>query len=144
MNRLLLLPFLAACSLAACGGTSDDDDDDGDDDTSSSGPITDYGDVCVTADLTVVANSRDCSSDHEGVVYACTATLDGTTVTASTQYTPGDDPNDGCAPPVVVSCGLTLPEGSYTIDFGGDSHDADVQAGGSICVPSGEAFDTGG
>ena len=120
-------PLLLLALLAACGER----------------PLRDYGEVCFDHDLTVVASSQDCSTDHKGIAYSCTATLDGTTVTATTLYTPGEDPNDRCAAPIIAPCGLTLIEGDYTFIFGGDEMAVDVQADAAICVPSGGAYDTG-
>jgi hypothetical protein len=133
---LLLLPLLIAC---ADEPETDDDESGGTEYT----PASDYGEVCFNLSLELVANSRDCSRDHDGADYTCAATIDGMTVTATTTYTPGDDPNDACGGPRIASCGLTLEEGPHVFVFAGQSYDVDVQPGAAVCVPSGGAFDTG-
>jgi hypothetical protein len=81
---------------------------------------TDYGDVCVGDGGELVATSQDCSSDHSRVQFECTATVEGGLVQASTSYRAGRDPDDRCAGPLVVSCGLSLEPGESTVVFAGE------------------------
>ena len=126
---------LACLSLAACQDE----------------PVEDYGAICVESaasgsqyTLEVTANSMDCSSDHVGVAYSCTATLSGSTVTVSTTYVPGSNENDLCAPPVLTTCSITVDAGTYTLSFGGEDVALEVPGVEATCLPAGtEVTDSG-
>jgi len=128
----MFLPLL----LLACGPGPD--------------PLYDYGTICAAssadgATLEVTASSDDCSGDHDGVEFTCEVSVDGGSITVSTTYIEGDDPNDGCAPPSLTDCAAALPPGDYELTFAGESWSITAPLEQTLCIPGGDSsLDTGG
>ena len=89
--------------------------------------------------IVVEANSNDCSSDHEGGSYSCTATADGSSVVVHTRFQAGDDPDDMCAPPRRATCSVIVEPGTYTLSYRGAEHPLELPGGEPVCLPSGDA-----
>jgi hypothetical protein len=109
--------------------------------TQSDMPTIDHGSVCVSSELvdgqyriSVVADSGDCSSDHEGASYECSVSVDGSEVDIETVHHDGKDPNSACAGPLMATCAVDVEQGQYTLSFGDETQPLVVPSAGSVCL----------
>lgn len=105
----------------------------------------DRGAVCLSAGdqpdgearVSVRANSKDCSADHEGASFRCSISVDGDRLHVETVFQDGKDHKDSCGGSLTAHCEVVVPAGTYTIEFDGMTEQFEVPDGDEVCLPPG-------
>ena len=105
----------------------------------------DYGAICISSTesssghrLWILADSKDCSADHDGAEFRCEVIQDpqnAAHVRVHTYFQEGEDPDDACAGPRTTSCTLPVQASSIQVTFGDLSTMLELPLASPSCFP---------